>query len=200
MPCYYPITGYPSKIINPSGKRSIVFNYRQGFNDLSLRVVLSCGRCIGCRLRKSLEWSIRCMHEASLWKDNVFITLTYDEKNNPDSLCKQDFQKFMKRLRKYFAPKKIRFFAGGEYGTKTKRPHYHAILFNCNFPDQRLINTNENCKYSDSKILTDLWGKGYCTIGQVTQKSAQYVAKYVVKKLTGKEADEKYGEKNQNLD
>jgi len=192
MPCYHTQIGYKSLLKNPTGKRSIVYDSRKGIPGS--QITMPCGNCIGCRLKKSQDWAIRCVHEASLWEKNVFITLTYDDENNPGTLKKSDFQNFIKRLRKQYAPSKIRYFAGGEYGEKTKRPHYHAILFNCDFTDKRSLPTTKNHTQYNSQILTDLWGKGHTTIGNVSQQSAQYVSKYVVKKLLGDMA-KKYGNK-----
>lgn len=187
MPCYNPLNGYRSQSVNSSGKRSIVFNVSQGFRDLP--VTVPCGQCIGCRLERSRQWAIRCVHEASLYPKNCFITLTYAPEHVPKdgSLKKSHFQKFMKRLRKKFPENKIRFFHCGEYGEKNDRPHYHACLFNFDFPDRELINTR-GAKLYISKTLQKLWPYGFSTIGDVTFESAAYVARYITKKVTGKRA------------
>ena len=84
MPCYSPLHGYRSKSVNPAtGKRSIVFSPSEGFTDFKL--ALPCGQCIGCRLERSRQWAMRCMHEASLYKNNCFITLTYAPEKLPPS-------------------------------------------------------------------------------------------------------------------
>lgn len=171
-----------------------MFSYRKGYVDQKIEV--PCGKCIGCRLKRSLDWAIRCMHESTLWEQNTYITLTYDEKHCPGSVSVSDVQKFIKRLRKYYAPRKIRYFAGAEYGSKTQRPHYHLLLFNCDFTDKRPVPSDQNNQLYVSQILTDIWGKGSTTIGDVTQQSCQYVAKYVVKKISGDMAKRKYGNKN----
>ena len=118
MPCYHPIPGYRAKSTNPSGKRSIVFNLSEGFKNFAVSV--PCGRCIGCRLERARQWSIRCIHEASLYEANCFVTLTYDDDNLPldGSLRPRDMVLFLKRLRKRFGPG-IRFFQCGEYGDKS---------------------------------------------------------------------------------
>ena len=86
MPCYHPLKGYRSKFVNPdTGKRSVVFNPREGFYDLPQQV--PCGQCIGCRLEYSRQWAMRCAHEASLYEDNCFITLTYNPDNLPGGYC-----------------------------------------------------------------------------------------------------------------
>jgi len=183
MPCYKPLDAYYGRKINPkTGKRPLVFNL-----DLSLvpvRIPVPCGRCIGCRLDRSLQWAIRCMHEASLYENNCFITLTFDDKHLPKdgSLKVSDFQKFMKKLRKKYEPKTIRFFHCGEYGEKFKRPHHHACLFNHDFPDKVLIKEVNGVKLYTSKTLKELWPDGFNTIGEVTFESSAYIARYVLKK------------------
>ena len=65
-------------------------------------------------------------HEAS-----CFITLTYNDENlpNPPVVSKREAQLFIKRLRKLLYPKLFRYYIVGEYGDKSNRPHYHALLF-----------------------------------------------------------------------
>ena len=191
MPCFKPLEGYRSKFVNKTGKRSIVFNLREAEDD---RVVtLPCGQCIGCRLNRSRQWAIRCMHEASLYKRNCFITLTFSPENLPKdgSLNKRDFVLFMKRLRKKFG-EGIRFFHCGEYGEMLSRPHHHACLFNFDFDDKYLFSCKRGVLLYRSPILETLWPYGFSTVGSVTFESAAYVARYVTKKFTGKSSDEFY--------
>lgn len=196
MPCFYPLKGFRSKTINPdTKKRSIVFNRSQGFVDQE--VILPCGQCIGCRLERSRQWAIRCHHEASMHEHNCFITLTYNNKHLPENgtLVLEHFQNFMKRLRKRFPDRKIKFFHCGEYGDKKGRPHYHACLFNFDFPDKQQFRTTEaGFPVYRSKILEKLWTFGYSEIGTVTFESAAYVARYITKKITGKGALEHYNQ------
>lgn len=141
MPCYYPITGYRAKYVNPeTGKRPLVFNPNEGFRDMP--VTVPCGRCIGCRLEYSRQWAVRCVHEASMHDENSFITLTYAPEHLPydTSIHKEELQRFYKRFRKkldaiygrtkyydeekekwrYKPNKPIRYFSSGEYGTTCK--------------------------------------------------------------------------------
>jgi hypothetical protein len=172
-----------------------VFNPREGYLDMP--VTIPCGKCIGCRLEKSRQWAMRIMLEASMYEENCFITLTYDDRNLPDppSLQLEDFQNFMKRLRKQFGAG-IRFFHCGEYGEENGRPHYHAILMNFDFSDKqplRLLDYGKDKqKIYTSESLERLWPYGYSSIGSVTFESAAYVARYVTKKITGALADEHY--------
>lgn len=63
---------------------------------------LPCGKCISCRLEYARQLAIRCVHEASMWQENCFITLTYrDEELGTGKLNYLDCQKFMKGVRNY---------------------------------------------------------------------------------------------------
>ena len=177
MACYHPLVGYYSRDVNDSGKRSLVFNPDSSL--LPVPVQVPCGRCIGCRLDRSLSWAVRCMHEASLYDENCFITLTFNDDYISDgSLHVEDFQNFMKRLRQEIAPRRIRFFHCGEYGAKYSRPHHHACIFGYDFPDKVLFRGD----IYTSEILSRLWPYGFSTVGKVTFESAAYVARYVLKK------------------
>lgn len=133
---------------------------------------------------------MRCVHEASLHNRNCFITLTYDDEHLPYDLSVnvRHFQLFMKRLRKKYGHQ-IRFFHCGEYGENFGRPHYHACIFNFDFEDRILWTTRENVHLYTSAALQELWPFGFSTVGDVTFESAAYVARYVMKKLTGDKAD-----------
>lgn len=192
MPCYSPLTGYRSREINENGKRKLVFNPEKGYIDL--KVTVPCGQCIGCRLERSRQWAMRCVHEASLYNNNSFITLTYSQENLPEnnSLDVKHFQDFMKRLRKKYNNKTIRFFHCGEYGTQNNRPHYHACLFNHDFEDKLIWQIRDGVKLYTSETLQKLWPQGFSTIGDVTFESAAYVARYIMKKITGEKAEKHY--------
>lgn len=193
MPCYAPLKGYRAREVNPSGKRGIVFKAQNGYTDMPVEV--PCGQCIGCRLERSRQWAMRCMHEASLYEENCFLTLTYDDDHLPDDygLCKSAFPEFIRRLRKRYPERKIRYYACGEYGPKTLRPHYHALLFNYDFGDKL-----QWCPGSSGEMqfvspeLAELWPDGLCTIGTVTFESAAYVARYIMKKQNGENAEKAY--------
>lgn len=192
MPCFHPISGYRSRSVNATGKRSIVFNTNDGYKDLP--VELPCGRCTGCRLERSRQWAIRCVHEAQLYEDNCFLTLTYDNEHLPEtgSLVKKHHQDFLKRLRFKYRHKKIRYYHCGEYGDLNSRPHYHTLLFNHDFDDKLFYTERDGTKLYTSQTLESLWQKGFCTIGAVTFDSAAYVARYVMKKVNGNQAESHY--------
>lgn len=197
MACFSPLKGYYSATKNKSGKRSVVFSRSGALVDMP--VELPCGQCIGCRLERSRQWAMRCVHEASLHPDNIFITLTYDNENLPPhgSLYYRHYQLFMKRLLVHTArhtdrPLGVRFYMCGEYGESFGRPHYHAILFNYDLPDKKLWKLERGNPLYTSQTLTDLWTHGHTSVGSVTFESAAYVARYIMKKVTGPAAENHY--------
>ena len=154
---------------------------------------LACGQCVGCRLDRSREWALRCVHEAQLHADNCFVTLTYSPENLPvsGSLVYRDFQLFMKRLRKLRGP--VRFYMCGEYGEKHWRPHYHACLFGVAFADRASFGTSPSgSRIYRSPELESLWTLGHSSLGDVTFESAAYIARYIMKKRYGDAAKAHY--------
>ncbi len=209
MPCYHPLKAWRSR----ADGKTPVFNPSLGWRDRP--ITLPCGQCVGCRLERSRQWAVRCVHEASLHEDNCFITLTYNNEKLPKdgSLNKKHFQDFMKRLRKKYKNKKIRYYHCGEYGEQCKncgqnkrscekttkcwkpaigRPHYHAIIFGLDFADKQLFNVINGEKLYTSESLEKVWTDGFSTVGSVTFESAAYVARYVMKKVNGKIAKNHY--------
>lgn len=143
---------------------------------------LPCGKCNECISKRALEWATRARHEISLHKENSFITLTYNEDNLPsDFIIKEDFQKFVKRLRKK-TNKKIRYMVSYEYGSKKFRPHMHAIFFGYNPPNQQFLkNTPGGNQLTTSTQIDKLWDYGYHSIGDANEKTAYYIASYALK-------------------
>jgi len=195
LPCFKPLKAWRSATVNQNGKRPLTFRRKDAYVDLA--VTVPCGQCIGCRLERSRQWAIRCVHEAQMHQSNSFITLTYNEKNIPDdgSLDVRHFQLFMKRLRKKIGCP-IRYYHCGEYGASLGRPHYHAIIFGYDFPDKRVWKTtkkkSQEIKLYRSAELEQIWQYGYSSIGDVTFESAAYVARYIMKKITGEDAASHY--------
>lgn len=192
MVCYSPIRAYRATRKNANGKRPISFTLKDGYVDMPLLV--PCGQCLGCRLTRSRNWAARCVHEASLYDRNCFLTLTYNDDHLPSdlSLHFEHVQKFMHDLRQKFPNDKIRYFLCGEYGEQYERPHYHILLFNFSFPDVKLWCYKNRIALWTSEILNSIWKHGYCIIGDVNFQSAAYVARYVLKKITGDKADDHY--------
>lgn len=174
----------------PGGE--IKFARPGAFEDLP--ITIACGRCWGCRLERSRQWSVRCIHESKSHEQNCFLTLTYSDEALPKdlSLDVEHWQKFAKRLRKKLG--KFRFLHCGEYGTEKERPHYHAIIFGMDFTEDRKPHTRT--KHGDilytSETLNKIWGHGYILIGDLTPESAAYVARYNMKKKHGEDAEKHY--------
>jgi hypothetical protein len=194
MSCNYPITAYRLS----SG--AIVFDTKYGY-DIITYLKVPCGVCIGCRMERARQWAVRCMHESSLYDENCFITLTYNDDHLPefDNLNYDDFQRFMKRLRKKYTGKKIRFFMSGEYGESFGRPHFHACLFGHSFDDRLYLKTSPaGAKIYTSESLQSLWldrnhdSIGFSTVGDINYNSAAYVARYILKKKLGRGSEDFY--------
>lgn len=155
--------------------------------------MVPCGKCVGCRLDRARVWAVRCMLERKLHDAACFVTLTYNDAHLPPlgSLQPDDLARFWKRLRK--AVGKVRYFAAGEYGTHTARPHYHAIIFGWSPPDLERISRNHEGSYLyTSAQLTDIWTYGATVVGECTAASAAYVARYCSKAMMNDwEADDR---------
>lgn len=134
--------------------------------------IVPCGKCIGCRAAKAKEWTQRLLNEQAYWPTESFITLTYDDDHYPEGgkIVKKDLQCFFKKLRKKLDPYRIKYFACGEYGENTLRPHYHIIIFGI---DERM-----------DKIVYESWPYGErISIDTVTPGAIAYVTGYVRKKI-----------------
>lgn len=176
-------------------------------------VEIPCNNCIGCRIDRSREWANRMMLELEDHDSAYFLTLTYNEEHVPTSfypdpetgealpvmtLNPKDPTDWMKRLRKAFPDDKIRYFLCGEYGTKTHRPHYHAIVYGLHLNDLVPAPGSSDPHYMTSAALQRTWSVkskgsyaplGFVLVAPVTWQSCAYVARYVTKKLYGKEAE-----------
>ncbi len=159
--------------------------------DNSQTDIVPCGKCHLCLTKLSKQWSFRLQQEQKRSITSKFITLTYNDENlnyttnGHETLSKRDLQLFLKRLRKkskkitytslqvqhanISATPSLKYFACGEYGTKTKRPHYHMILFNL---PQSMYNSN---------ALEQIWGQGYVDIQPCNPGTMQYTTGYMLK-------------------
>lgn len=149
----------------------------------SMRV--RCGKCLPCKKARAGSWTIRLSEELKKSRDNWFVTLTISDENltwgyDKPTLSKWDVQRFMRYLRRNNAGQKMRYFAVGEYGETTKRPHYHILLFNTNLSNHKLM----------AYISDQSWKKGYVHVGEVTEASIRYVAGYMEKGLYSTDVDE----------
>ena len=165
--CYHPqyavVLG-----IRPDGKKDLKFlgsdvaaTLRYPGKEL---VTLPCGQCIGCRIDRSRQWANRCMLELQYHDSAYFATLTYDDFHVPKSY----------------------------YGGQTHRPHYHVILFGLHLFDLQIYKRaslgDEHYTYYNSPSFQECWPAGYAVLGEVNWQTCAYTARYVTKKLTGKES------------
>lgn len=210
MKCFHPLAGVISLRPNKNGNyplliKGSVENMEKKGRLTPHHIRVPCGRCIGCRMNYSRQWAIRISHEAQIHEQEgkpcIFVTLTYNDKYLPtnESISKREVQLFLKRLRKYFTGRSIKYYAVGEYGEQNRRPHYHLILFNVDFEDKELWTMSNGNPIYCSPVLTRLWrdpdtkeSYGYANFGAVTYESAAYVARYSTKKQAGYKALEHY--------
>lgn len=186
MPCFTPLKAYRA----PGG--SIAFDSARGWSDRPLE--LRCRNCIGCRQDRARAWALRCVHESLLHERNCFVTLTYDDEHLPNDggLDVRHWQLFAKRLRKAIGP--FRFYHCGEYGEKTRRPHYHALLFGQDLAgDWMLLRHQNGSDVYTSRLLQQTWGLGEASIDHLNYSTAEYVTRYCMKKLNGNLGAETYG-------
>lgn len=137
-------------------------------------------------------WAHRIMLETLEHGDNAFITLTYKDEElvkTEDGFATLDpvqLRNWVKRIRKSFEPRKLRFFAVGEYGDKSERPHYHVALFG--YPSclkgMTDLRHGECTCCSVCSSVQKTWKFGAVHIGRLEMRSAMYLAGYVLKKMT----------------
>lgn len=197
MACYAPLTAWYGLGKTKNGKKPIVFKPSESaapFNTIEL----PCGQCLGCKLDYSRSWALRAVHEQQTANDQCcFVTLTYKDETLPQygTLKKEDLQKWLKRLRKQLG-KKIRFLACGEYGEDKLRPHYHAILFGHKFSKDKFVKSTKSGSHIwQSEELDNSWSLngdslGFASFGDMTFKSAAYVARYTLKKAKDESGEE----------
>lgn len=178
MKCADPVLCY----IGTKGKIYRHFSLATPLMKLNHQQVFDCGKCIICRKKKSRELAMRCVLHASLYTNNCFLTLTYDEKKETyhNKFQYKDIQDFKKRLRRHCEPKKVQIFNVHEYGKNGKK-HWHLVVFNHDFEDKTLFTTKNGNSIYTSKKLEQLWPFGFNTICDVTEASAMYQAQYTQK-------------------
>ncbi|WNK13088.1 MAG: replication initiator protein [Microvirus sp.] len=186
IPAWRPANGGPLKFQPPNNGRAYT------------PINIPCGYCILCREEYARQTAVRITHEATRWEQSSFLTLTYNEANIPTygSLNYEHLTTFWKRLRKRVG--KLRYYAVGEYGDRTLRPHYHACLFGHAFTENRVIvKTTPHLLWTTAE-LDQVWGHGRVTVGTLNFQTARYTASYVMKKLRQKQkyvrTDEETGE------
>ena len=163
-------------------------------NDIDFRI--PCGKCLNCKKKRRSDWSLRLEHEYLYSDSALFITLTYNDASIPRNrgiatLNKKDLQDYIKRLRNSHVAyvsrelgirksevknhsKQIRYYAVGEYGSKTNRPHYHILLFNYDIANLKPI----EAQWKNTQTGHPL---GFVDIGKVSSASINYTTKYMFK-------------------
>lgn len=159
MPCYHPLRAWRT----PSGDVKLGKDRPDG-----ALLQLPCGNCLGCRTNYAQTWALRCQQEFHEHDSAVFATLTFDEDHKPLTLNKEDVSKYIRKIRKQF-DHKLRFFASGEYGEQTQRPHYHAIIY--------------GVSELDAPGLEKAWEKGHVQVDSATPANIAYTAGYCSKKI-----------------
>lgn len=173
----------PNKVTNFHPRYDRLFN------------TVPCGHCAECLQNKRDDWYVRAYYE---WLDCIkkggfalFVTFTYSNDWIPQLLIdyqscncfdKRDLQKYLDALRKvikrkYETDAPFRYIVTSEYGGKTHRPHYHAILF-----FQHHFNENW-IRYQ----IRRLWKYGFIKYGRENRglitnyRGIRYVVKYITK-------------------
>lgn len=154
-----------------------------------------CGQCMPCRVVRRRTWTHRLMLERLKWTESAFVTLSYADQSLTlakgatylfASLVPKELQDWLKRLRKAVSPQRVRYYAVGEYGDISERPHYHVALFgfaSCEYGMSRYTKSRVNCCVQ-CDLVRDTWGMGNVFLGQLEERSAQYISGYCLKKMT----------------
>lgn len=143
-----------------------------------INIDLPCGKCINCKTARISGWSFRITKQAEISDFCNFLTLTYANhklrrtRDNLRTISKVSIQSFLKRLRKNSPNSKFKYYAVGEYGSQTGRPHYHVILLT---KDKNLTERNLE------RLIKKSWILGYTHIGKATPASISYTLKYISK-------------------
>lgn len=215
MPCYNPNVYYMGDEERPWDKAKFLGPLRTIQNQKLTETevmdgakngkfaLLPCGRCKYCRKQTAAMWAARLELEAESYKDVIFVTMTYDDEHlkygsfeyepgkevQAPTVNKEDAQKFIKRLRKELGKDKIKYFLAAEYGEKTQRPHYHAIIFGLTPKDAKFQKNQNGHKYFTSEWLTKKWGQGFVNFSSCEPGAYGYVSQYVNKKAIGKKEE-----------
>lgn len=142
-----------------------------GYNDAYIEV--SCGKCHACLCNRRRAWLYRLEVENFDSLLTIFVTFTYDDKYLPrnGAVKKSDLQNFFKKLRNC---DDFTYYAIGEYGTRTHRPHYHAVIFFKSI-------TTDYTLVDYSELINRLWYKGFTYVLPVSTRRMNYVLHYHVR-------------------
>lgn len=201
MSCNMPLLAEKGPLL-PSGKYKYlpIGKYSPEMKQLHPdAIMIPCGHCDGCRADQTRQWADRMILELDHSGKGIFLTMTYDDEHLPvfvnpvtgeatPTLSKRDVQLFMKRLRKFFKGCELRYYICGEYGPRTSRPHYHAIIYGiecADFVDCQThgLNPLGQTYWVSEALQSEIWQNGFCMFSDVSWQTCAYVARYVRKKL-----------------
>lgn len=238
MTCYHPLLRvemigktnkakdghlYHPAIIIPADKENELLERHKNFSPHYKKTVIPCRKCIGCKLDYSRDWANRGYLESKKYKNNYFITLTYDDDHLPmdeeittsqgvtytktddwkGNLRPEHLKKFIHNIRQYYYRKNgktgIKYIACGEYGSKNERPHYHIIFFDCPFETEEMYNARliDQEYYWQNKIIEKYWERGLSNVSVANWNTIAYVCRYITKKLYGNNAEDTRAQKGQ---
>lgn len=163
MKCLHPVTIKFSKPIEH-------FKVKNNETEEDTIIKVQCGKCASCLKKRTTEWTLRINQEIETSFESIpyFCTFTYDEPYTDGNLHNEDFQKYIKRLRKKTG-KKIKYWASGEYGDIGGRPHFHAIIIGLN--------------QDDKEAIDECWGMGFTDVKGATPGRIKYVINYMKKTI-----------------
>lgn len=168
------------------------------------KLSVPCGRCAACRSRESLDWSTRLMIEDKSSACSWFVSLSLSDyflhfinKDNfevkqlkdltdwdsdawVNTLSKDYLKRFLDRFRhrERFKDSPPKWFAIGEYGSKSSREHYHVIFFFRQPVDFDVINYELTYAW-----MQDGYSIGNITVAPVIPERIYYITGYVIEKV-----------------
>lgn len=170
MPCYHPIPAWRHR--GETGKYNLTHHKNRDVDTISF----NCDKCLGCKAAHRKDWALRGQLELQQHDRASFTTLTYTDEHVPVTLDKRALQLYLKRLRRALDRQKparpLRFIASGEYGSQSKRPHYHLIQYGVDARDEAL--------------MQHAWPFGFVRNDPVTPETIAYVTGYTTKKIEGR--------------
>ena len=190
--CINPIRAKFSWSINNRFRTPVVImKPDEPYKECDRPVLLPCGKCVGCLENRKFYWVNRMKLENELHDCGTFLTLTYNDENLPEKCIKSDVQKFIKRLRNVSRdydisiPCDFKYFFVSERGSRSDRPHYHAVIFGIDMMSDewlpRLATFKDGYPVYCSTVVEKLWPFGFNVVAPVTGANIGYVAKYIVK-------------------
>lgn len=203
MPCYHPSEVFVKRRLRAPTKTPLGGNPAVALQDTrpetdstATPVTVPCGSCLGCRADQAKDWALRLLHESEVQTHpdaSWFLTLTYAPEHLPENgtLVVEHISSFIKKLRKR-SLNRVSYYAVGEYGDQTSRPHYHAVLCGPRFLDRRELSYRNGAPVYCSATVSSLWPFGNHELTSLTPGGCAYVAGYVRKKVKKRHEEEEY--------